>query len=97
MKKIVLNLISVLTLSLLLTSCYSLTYSVGKGPQTGVDLKEKNHYFVYGLAKGKTSDPTKMAGEAEDYEVNISHTFVDGFISAITFGIYNPTTTKITK
>ena len=97
MKKTILNLTSIVVLSLSLTSCYSLSYSVGNGPQKGIEVKEKNHYFVYGLAKGKTSDPTKMAGEASDYEVEISHTFVDGFISAITLGIYNPTTTKVIK
>lgn len=86
-----------LIVSFLLSSCYTLTYSVGEGPQKGIEVKEKNHYFIYGLATGNTSDPTEMAGEATDYEVSISHTFVDGLISALTFGIYNPTTTKITK
>jgi hypothetical protein len=97
MKKTVLNLAFLLTVACLLPSCYSLTYAVGEGPQKGIEVKEKNHFFIYGLAKGKTSDPTAMAGEATDYEVSISHTFVDGLISAVTFGIYNPTTTKITK
>ncbi|SMD43397.1 Bor protein [Aquiflexum balticum DSM 16537] len=97
MKKNFVNLAFILTLAFLLPSCYSLTYSVGEGPQSGIEVKEKNHFFIYGLATGKTSDPTAMAGDATDYEVSISHTFVDGLISAVTFGIYNPTTTKITK
>jgi len=97
MKKTILNLTYILVLASMMTSCYSLSYSVGDGPQKGIEVKEKNHYFIYGLAQGKTSDPTKMAGEVTDYEVNISHTFVDGLISVATFGIYNPTTTKITK
>ena len=97
MKKTVLNLSGILILCFLFSSCYSLTYSVGEGPQSGIEVKEKNHFFIYGLATGKTSDPTEMAGDATDYEVSISHTFVDGLISAVTFGIYNPTTTKITK
>lgn len=97
MNKKVLNLTYILALGFIMTSCYSLSYSVGKGPQKGIEVKEKNHYFIYGLAKGKTSDPIKMAGEASDYEVNVSHTFVDGLISFVTFGIYNPTTTKVTK
>lgn len=97
MKKILLNITGILCISILLSSCYTLTYSVGQGPQKGIEMKEKNHYFIYGLATGNTSDPVEMAGEAEDYQVSISHTFVDGLISALTFGIYNPTTTKITK
>jgi hypothetical protein len=97
MKKIVFNIALWLTCTSLLSSCYSLTYSVGQGPQRGIEVQEKNHYFVYGLASGKTSDPTKMAGDAADYQVNISHSFVDGLVSLLTLGIYNPTTTKVTK
>jgi len=97
MKKLVLNIALVLSISLLMTSCYTLTYSVGKGTQTGVEVKEKNHYLIYGLAPIKTSDPTKMAGGAMDYEVTITHTFVDGLLNALTLGIYSPTTTKVKK
>lgn len=84
-------------MSFLLTSCYTLTYSVGKGAQTGVEVKAKNHYLIYGLAPIKTSNPAKMAGGATDYEVSVSHTFIDGLINAITFGFYTPTTTKVKK
>jgi hypothetical protein len=97
MKKVALNLTFVVGISFLLTSCYTLTYSVGKGAQSGVEVKEKNHYLIYGLAPVKTSDPTKMAQGATDYDVTISHTFVDGLLNAITFGIYTPTTTTVKK
>lgn len=97
MKKFVLNLTLVLTMIVSLTSCYTLTYSVGKGAQKGMEVVEKNHYVIYGLAAIKTSDPTKMAGGATDYDVTITHTFIDGLINAITAGIYTPTTTKVRK
>lgn len=97
MKKLILNLALALALSAMMTSCYTLTYSVGKGAQTGITVKEKNHYLIYGLAPIKTSNPTQMAGDATDYTVTISHSFVDGLINAITAGIYNPTTTKVVK
>lgn len=97
MKRFFVNLAVVLTVSLFMTSCYTLTYSVGEGAKTGIEVKEKNHYLIYGLAPIKTSDPTKMAEGAKDYDVTIQHTFVDGLINAITFGIYNPTTTKVKK
>jgi predicted GH43/DUF377 family glycosyl hydrolase len=70
---------------------------VGSGPQTNVEVKEKNHYVIYGLAPIKTSDPIKMAGGAANYQVTIQHTFIDGLLNAITFGIYTPTTTKVKK
>ncbi len=80
-----------------LSSCYTLTYDVGEGAKSGREISEKNHYLVYGLAAIKTSDPTKMAGGAKDYTVTIQHTFIDGLINALTFGIYSPTTTTVTK
>lgn len=97
MKKSTKNLVLVLTITTLLSSCYTLTYSVGNGPQKGIEKMEKNHYFVYGLAAGKTSDPTKMAADVTDYEVTVSHTFIDGLLNVLTFGIYTPTTTTVTK
>ncbi|MBK8515716.1 MAG: Bor family protein [Saprospiraceae bacterium] len=97
MRKLILNLIIVFTVLLTVSSCYTLSYSVGKGAQKGIDVIEKNHYLIYGLAALKTSDPTKMAGGAADYDVTISHTFIDGLLNAITGGIYTPTTTKVTK
>jgi hypothetical protein len=97
MKKVISKLAFVLTISVLMTSCYTLTYSVGEGAKTGVEVKEKNHYLIGGLAPIKTSDPTKMAGGAKDYTVKIQHTFVDGLLSALTGGIYTPTTTIVKK
>lgn len=97
MKKIALNLFLVFAISFLFSSCYTLTYSVGEGAKTGVDVMERNHYLIYGLAPVKTSDPSKMAGGAKDYTVTIQHTFIDGLLNAITFGIYSPTTTIVKK
>lgn len=97
MKKTVLNLILVIGISFSLTSCYTYTMTVGKGAQTGVEYRKMNHYLIYGLAPISTSNPKEMAGGAEDYEVTIKHTFVDGLINAITFGIYTPTTTIVRK
>lgn len=81
----------------MLSSCYTYTYTVGNGPQTGVAVTEKNHYVIYGLAPIKTSDPIKMAGGAANYQVTIQHTFIDGLLNALTFGIYTPTTTTVRK
>lgn len=80
-----------------MSSCYTLTYTVGDGSKTGEVIKKKNHYLIYGIAPIKTSDPTKMAGDAKNYEVTIKHTFVDGLLNALTSGLYTPTTTIVIK
>jgi hypothetical protein len=97
MKKIVLNALLFLTLSGLFTSCYTYTQSIGNGAQSGVEIKKNNHYLIWGLAPVGVSNPVDMAAGTEDYDVTVKHTFVDGLIGAITFGIYTPTTTVVTK
>lgn len=97
MKKHFVNFVLLFILSVSLTSCYTQTYSVGSGAQTGVKVKEKNHYLIGGLAPIKTADPTKMAGDVENYEVTTTHSFVDILINLLTGGLYSPTTTIIKK
>lgn len=92
-----LNLAFVLGLLITMTSCYTYSFSVGNGAQTGLQVKKMNHYLIYGLAPVSITDPNVLAGNAENYDVTIQHTFVDGLINAITLGIYSPTTTIITK
>ena len=97
MKNKFLSFAVVCLLSLSMSSCYTLTYTVGDGSKTGEIVKKKNHYLIFGLAPLKTSDPIKMAGDAKNYEVTIKHTFVDGFLNLLTYGLYTPTTTIVIK
>jgi hypothetical protein len=97
MKNKFLSLTVLAFLCLSITSCYTLSYAVGSGSQTGVTVVQKNHYLIGGLAALKTADPTKMAGDAKNYQVTITHTFVDGLINALTSGLYAPTTTIVKK
>lgn len=85
------------TMALMLSSCFTHSYLVGNGPQTGVQIKQKNHFVVLGLVPIATSNPHTMAGGSESYAVTTSHTFIDGLINGLTFGIYCPTTTTVTK
>ena len=83
--------------SMLLSSCYSYTSVVGKGAQGNSQTTEWNHYVIYGLAPVGVSDSKQMADGAENYTVHTRQSFVNGLVSAITFGIYTPTTTTVTK
>ncbi len=91
------QILIVAAVAITLSSCYSLTYNVGNGPSGGEVITEKNHFLIVGLAAVKVSDPTKMAGGAKDYQVTIEHSFIDGLLSAITGGLYTPTTTIVRK
>lgn len=85
------------TASILLTSCYSYTSVVGKGAQGSNQTTKWNHYVIYGLAPVGVSDSKQMADGAENYTVHTRQSFVNGLVSSLTFGIYTPTTTTVTK
>ena len=97
MKNKFLSFALVCLLSLSMASCYTVSYAVGSGSQTGETIMEKNHYLVAGLAPIKTANPTQMAGDAKNYQVTIKHTFVDGLFNLFTSGFYTPTTTIVKK
>ena len=83
--------------SMLLTSCYSYTSVVGSWAQGSNETTKWNHYVIFGLAPVGVSNSKQMAGESENYTVQTRQSFVNGLVSAITFGIYTPTTTTVTK
>ncbi|WP_251007498.1 Bor family protein [Tenacibaculum dicentrarchi] len=83
--------------SMLLTSCYSYTSVIGDGAKGNSQTTKWNHYVVYGLAPVGVSDSKQMANGAKDYTVHTRQSFVNGLVSALTFGIYTPTTTTVTK
>ncbi|WP_418264342.1 Bor family protein [Flavobacterium faecale] len=83
--------------SVVLSSCYSYTSVVGKGAQGNSQVTQWNHYVIGGLAPVGVSDTKAMAAGAEDYTIFTRHSFVNGLINVITFGIYTPTTTTVTK
>jgi hypothetical protein len=79
------------------SSCYTYTATVGKGAQGGMQITKKNHYLISGLIPINPVDAKTLAGNAENYTVTVKYKFIDGFIASLTFGIYTPTTTIITK
>lgn len=79
------------------SSCYVNTFNVGKGAQSNQSVSKWNHYVLFGLAPVGVSNPNELAGGATDYTVTIQHSFVNGLLNAITFGLYSPTTTTVTK
>ncbi len=83
--------------SMMLTSCYTYTTIVGAGAQGNTTVQKWNNYVIGGLIPVGVSDAKAMAAGATDYTVTVKHTFVNGLLNAITFGIYSPTTTFVTK
>ena len=97
MKKNLLKVAFVFGVCVMMTSCYTMTATVGKGPQTGVKVVGHNHYLIGGLAPISTVNVKELSGGAENYSMTISHSFIDGFLNVLTSGLYTPTTVTITK
>lgn len=81
----------------MLTSCYSYSTVVGEGAQGSYETKRRNHYLFYGIVPVGVSNPSELSKGAKDYTVTTKQTFFNGFMAAITFGIYAPTTTSVIK
>lgn len=88
-------ILAIVTVSM--SSCYSYKSVVGTGPQGAAETTAWNHYVLYGLAPVGVSDSKALAAGAENYKVHTRQTFVNGLVSGMTFGIYTPTTTTVTK
>lgn len=97
MKKHLLKVAVVLVIAISMASCYTVEMTVGTGPQTGLTIEKKNHYVIGGLVALSTANIKEMAGNSKNYSVTISHTILDGFIAALTGGLYTPTTTIVKK
>lgn len=96
MKLIKLSCVAIATL--LLSSCYTSKVSVGDMSVDAPSIKVnsvKNHALIYGLIPlSKGYDAKTYVGNKTNYVVKYQHTFVDGLLETITFGIYTPTTTS---
>src|SRR5690554_3983671 len=97
MKKSLINLVLDVGCLFTMNSCYTYSFTVGEGAQTGIENRKMNHYLIYGLAPVNVTTPEELGDGAENYDVTIQHTFVDGLIQVITCGIYTPTTTIVRK
>ena len=49
MKKSIVKLSFLFFILITFSSCYTYTHTVGNGPQTGVEVKKANHYFIGGF------------------------------------------------
>ena len=97
MKKGLLKLSLIFAVAIMMTSCYTFTATVGNGPQTGTKIVAHNHYLIDGLAPISTANTKELVGDAKDYSITVSQSFIDGFLKVLTGGLYTPTTVTITK
>ena len=84
---------------ILLTSCYNTRILVGdvKPKEPVVEINsEWNHGLLWGLVplNNATMKASEYVNNAENYVIKTNQSFVNMFVSYLTFGIYSPTQTK---
>lgn len=91
------RLIIVCTIATMLCSCYTSRILVGdtkpKEPMIEV-AKSHDAHFIGGLVKTAKNIAEEHIGETENYMIRSQYGFGDIVLSAITVGIYTPTTSK---
>lgn len=91
-----LTAISIL-LALVMTSCFSYTVTVGSGAKGHDSVSKWNPYFIDGLIPGTQVDPKQLSQGATDYTITTKFSIGNMLVSALTIGIYTPTTVTVTK
>lgn len=87
----------VITLAVLVaaTGCYHATIDTGRAPSPTVVTKAFSPSFIYGLVPPPTLNVSQQcpSGVAK---VETVHSFVEGLVAGITFGLFTPMTLKVT-
>jgi uncharacterized lipoprotein YajG len=75
----------------LLSGCAAQTFTIN-GENSEVPTSQKSQtFFISGLGQEQVTDAAKVCGGAEDViKVEAQHTFVNGLLGFVTFGIYTP-------
>lgn len=97
MKKMMQSFIFTILMTISLSSCYVMSFDVGKGAKVGVTQSKKNHYLIYGLIPLSTANVKEMSAGASDFSVTIEHSFLDGLLQGLTGGIYTPTSVTVVR
>jgi hypothetical protein len=65
-------------------------------PHMDANYKNHDHFYIWGIAQSRAINPAKTCGSIENVaKVETQTTFLDGLLSAITFGIYSPREVRI--
>ncbi|MCH8839044.1 MAG: hypothetical protein IIA60_14830 [Candidatus Marinimicrobia bacterium] len=75
--------IMLLVSSLFLVGCYTQTFVVGNGPQTGQTASQRQWFALWGLIALTQVDTGALAGGASDYEIQTQLSGLDVIIGMV--------------
>ncbi|ELB2793993.1 Bor family protein [Aeromonas dhakensis] len=92
MKKMILTAITVL----MMAGCAQQGFTVHPGTAVTPTKEVTHHFFISGLGQSKNVDAAAICKGADKVvRVEAQHTFVNGLLGAITFGIYTPREARV--
>ena len=92
MKKMVLTAAA----ALMMAGCAQQGFTVHSGNVAAPTKEVSHHFFISGLGQSKTIDAAAVCGGAEKVvRVEAQHTFVNGLLGFVTFGIYTPREARV--
>lgn len=96
MKKKITSLALMIVLAFSISSCYTMTHTVGSGAQGGNETQQRQWYALFGLVPINQVDSKQMAQGKTDYVIETKHSFIDIVIGVFT-GIVTvyPKTVKV--
>lgn len=81
---------------LALAGCYRATVNTGVQPGQARTESKWAHSWLYGLVPTSTVNATEVCGGQPAAVVETEHSFAQGVVAALTFGIYTPITISVT-
>ena len=76
--------------------CYRHTYTVGAGAPAGPLVYDHwHHHWLWGIINPDRQVALKAVCASGDATIDNEMSFLNGLVSALTWGIYSPTTVKI--
>ena len=91
------NLALSMAIALMLSGCATQTFQINSTSTSSVPTKEdRQAFFVSGLGQTQTMNAAEICGGANKIiKVEAEHTFVDGLLGALTWGIYTPRMARV--
>ena len=85
-----------LIVTVLITGCATQTFHInGSSGDSPTDQKTQ-HFFISGLGQKKTTDAARSCGGvAKIVKVESHHSFLNGLLALLTYGIYTPREAKV--
>lgn len=82
-------------LALMASGCAQQSFKINKKPVADTEIYT-HHFFVSGIGQKKIIDAAEVCGGADKVvNTEVQHTFVNGLLGMVTFGIYTPREARV--